>query len=185
MINALANHHILPHDGKEITKEMIVDALTSSINLDSKIASVFATKALTTNPALHAHSFDLDHVNQHGNIEHDVSLSRSDFHLGNNHSFDKEIWAKVMETYQGAEETNFQSVSKARWERVVASKKAHEEAKKQFQYGAKEFVLSYGESALFLGILGSPKEGKIKTEWLRILFGKSCSFRFSGSMAHS
>jgi len=30
--------------------------------------------------------------------------------------------------------------------------------------------LSYGESALFLGILGSPKDGKIPLEYLRVLF---------------
>jgi hypothetical protein len=55
---------------------------------------------------------------------------------------------------------------------VVAAKKAHEEAGKDFQYGIKEFVLSYGESALFLGLLGDPKEGKIPVEYLRVLFGK-------------
>jgi hypothetical protein len=30
----------------------------------------------------------------------------------------------------------------------------------------------YGESALFLGILGDPKDGKIPLEYLKVLFGK-------------
>jgi hypothetical protein len=63
-------------------------------------------------------------------------------------------------------------VSKARYERVLAAKKAHEEAGKEFEYGIKEFVLSYGESALFMGLLGDAKEGKVNLEWVRILFGK-------------
>lgn len=172
MINALANHYVLPHSGKGITKGMAVEALTKSINLDSSIANVFASVAVTANPDHSAHFFDLDQIDKHGLIEHDVSLSRNDVAFGDNHSFDKEIWEDVMKTYGDATETNFASVSQARYERVEACKKAHADAKKEFQYGIKEFVLSYGESALFLGILGSPKEGRIPLEYLRVLFRK-------------
>lgn len=174
MINALANHHVLPHDGKAITKTMAVAALTQAINLDSTIASVFASGALASNPDHDAHSFDLNMVDKHGLIEHDVSLSRSDFALGDNHSFDKEVWDGVLKTYEGKMETDFETVSKARYGRVLASKKKMEEAGKggQWIYGIKEFVLSYGESALFLGILGDPKDGRIPVEYLKVLFGK-------------
>jgi Peroxidase, family 2 len=175
MINALANHHILPHSGKGITKSMAVAALTSSINLSPGVASLFASVAITANPDHSAHSFDLDQVDKHGLIEHDVSLSRNDIAFGDNHSFDQSIWETVMSTYGDETETSFESVSKARYERFLASKKAHEEAGKDFTYGIKEFVLSYGESALFLGLLGSPKEGKIPLEYLRVLFRKCCS----------
>lgn len=37
-------------------------------------------------------------------------------------------------------------------------------------------VKGYGESALFLGILGDPKDGKIPLEYLKVLFGKKMSF---------
>ncbi|KAF2488826.1 Cloroperoxidase [Lophium mytilinum] len=170
MINALANHHVLPHNGKKITKEMAITALVDAIKLDSKIATVFAGYAVTANPDSAAHSFDLDMVDKHGLIEHDVSLSRSDYALGDNHTFDKGVWERVMSTYEGKTETDFATVSEARYGRVLAAKKAHEEAQKTFEYGIKEFVLSYGESALFLGILGDPKEGKIPVEYLRVLF---------------
>lgn len=142
MINALSNHHILPHNGKDITKGQIVSVLTQSINLDSKIANVFATGALTTNPDHSAHSFDLDHLRKHGVIEHDVSLSRNDVAFGDNYSFDKNVWEGVMKSYGERTETDFQSVSKARYERVMAAKKAHGDAGKEFQYGIKEFILS-------------------------------------------
>jgi len=172
MINALANHHVLPHDGKGITKAMAVSALTTAINLDSTIATVFASGALTANPDHSSHSFDLDMVDKHGLIEHDVSLSRSDFALGDNHTFDKEVWEGVLKTYEGKTETDFETVSKARYGRVVASKKKMEAAGKgkEWVYGIKEFILSYGESALFLGILGDPKNGQIPLEYLKVLF---------------
>jgi len=175
MINALANHHVLPHDGKLITKTMAVDALTNSINLSSGIANVFASVAVKANPDPKAQSFDLNHVDKHGLIEHDVSLSRNDVALGDNHTFDIEIWKTLLESYGDATETSFELVSKARYERLVACKKAHEVAKKDLQYGIKEFVLSYGESALLLGLLGSPKDGIIPLEYLRVLFGKTSS----------
>lgn len=172
MLNALANHHILPHDGKGITKEMAVDAITSSVNLASSIANVFATVALTAPATPHSTTFSLSDLDKHGLIEHDVSLTRQDFALGDNHSFNTAIWAAVLESYGDAEETSFELVSKARYERMVAAKKVHEVAGKNFGYGIKEFVLSYGESALFLGLLGSPKAGKIPVEYLRVLFGQ-------------
>lgn len=170
MLNALANHHILPHSGKGITKAMAVEALTSSINLDSGIANVFASVAVTANPDHSSHAFDLDQLDKHSLIEHDVSLSRNDIAFGDNHTFNKEIWEEVLKSYGEDTETNFATVSKARYDRVAAAKKAHTDAKKDFQYGIKEFIFSYGESALFLGILGSPQEGKIPLEYLKVLF---------------
>jgi len=113
-------------------KKQLLVALTTSINLSSGIATVFASVAVTANPDKSAHYFDLNHVNKHGLIEHDVSLSRNDFLLGDNHTFNKEIFAKVMESYDGQETTSFVSASKARYGRLLAAKKAHEEAGKEF-----------------------------------------------------
>jgi len=69
--------------------------------------------------------------------------------------------------------TDFESASKARYGRVLACQKAHEAANKEFQYGIKEFILSYGETALLMSLLGDPKEGKIPIEFMKVLFGKS------------
>jgi len=172
MMNALANHHILPHNGKGVTKALAASVLIESINLDPKIASLFAGLATTLNPDHKAHSFDFDHLSKHNAVEHDGSLSRNDFAFGDNHTFDPKLWELYKESYGGASETDFASVSKARYARIAFSKKHHEDAKKDFQYGIKEFIFSYGESALFLGMLGGAKDGKIPLEYLRIFFGK-------------
>jgi hypothetical protein len=99
MLNALSNHSILPHSGRALTKSGTISAITTSLNLSPTIANIFTSVALTINPDHDAHSFDLDMVNKHGFIEHDVSLSRSDYALGDNHSFDGGIWGKVVESY--------------------------------------------------------------------------------------
>ena len=44
---------------------------------------------------------------------------------------------------------------------------------KDFAYGIKELVFSYGESALMMSVLGDPKEGKVPLEYVRILVGES------------
>jgi hypothetical protein len=176
MLNALANHGILPRNGKGITKELAVNTLSHAINLDSKIGTVFAAFAVTANPDHTAHFFDLDQVTKHGLIEHDVSLSRNDEALGDNTTFDPYAWDKVLQTYGDKKETDFALVSKARYDRFLACKKAHEAAEKDFAYGIKEFILSYGESALFLSTLGDPENGKIPIEYLKVLFGKSKAY---------
>lgn len=173
MINALCNHHILPHNGRKITKEMAVKALTTSLNLDATTSGLFASHAVNMNPDKTSNSFDLNHLIKHGDIEHDVSLSRDDVGFGNNHSFNPEIWANVMDTYGKDEMTSFQTASQARYNRVRAAKKAHEDAGVDLQYGIKEFILSYGESALLLSLLGDPENGKVPVEYLRVLFGES------------
>lgn len=175
MINALANHGILPHDGKGITKAMAVSALTSAVNLGSNIATVFAVGGVASNPDHSAHSFDLNHVDKHNFIEHDVSLSRGDIAFGSNSDYSPEEFKIIFDMYSEAHAdgpkgtTTYESASKARYARVVASKEKHERAGKEFHYGIKELILSYGETALFLNVLG--KDGIAPLEWVKVLFG--------------
>jgi len=171
-MNALANHSILPHNGKSISRGMAHDALTSSIHLDSTTASALSLGAVYTNPNHQEHTFDLDHLDRHGYIEHDVSLSRDDIAFGSNSVFSKERWEEVWKIYQegaGASgATNTKSASKARYARVQFQKARHAEAGKEFAYGLKEAVFSYAETSLFLNLLG--KDGVAPLEWVRILF---------------
>jgi hypothetical protein len=181
MLNALANHHILPHDGRKISKEVVVKAIYDAINLDTHVGNVFASVALKVNPdntalpftsGQNTETFDLDQLAKHGVIEHDVSLSRNDLSLGDNLTFDDSVWDGVLASYEGRTETDFHSASKARWDRVATCKKAHQAAERKIEYGIKEVILSYGETALLLALLGDPKDGKIPIKYLKTLFGK-------------
>jgi hypothetical protein len=168
-INALANHGILPHNGKGITKEMAIKAMVSSINFNHTLGSIFAMAGVAANPDHSAHTFDLDHVDKHNWIEHDVSLSRKDTAFGSNSKFDKEQFDKFLAVYGDKEATDFATASKARYMRVQESKAAHEEEGKEFTYGIKEAIMSYGETALYLNLLGH--DGIAPLEWVRIFFG--------------
>ena len=67
--------------------------------------------------------------------------------------------------------TSYESASKARYKRVLEAKERHEIAGKEFTYGIKQVFLSYGETAFYLGVLGS--HGQVPLEYLRVFFGKS------------
>jgi hypothetical protein len=111
----------------------------------------------------------LNHLGKHGVIEHDASLTRDDIAFGDNHTFNPDIWKSVLGTYGDSKETNFALASEARYNRVIACKKAHEAANKEFIYGIKEALISYGETAILMCLLGDPKDGKIPVEYLKIL----------------
>lgn len=183
MLNALANHSILPHSGRSISKAAVIAALHDAVNLDPSIGKMFASVAVTTNPE---HSglgqllrerddwtFDLDTLGVHGTIEHDVSLSRQDFRLGGDAvTFNENVWAAVVAHYQGREKTDFHTASKARYERFQKAKQDHEAAGQAIEYGVKEAFLSYGETALWMALLGDPKDGEIPVKYLKTLFGE-------------
>ncbi|KAF2430733.1 Cloroperoxidase [Tothia fuscella] len=168
-INALANHGILPHNGKGITKDMAIKAICQSINFNPTLASVFATGGVAANPDHSTHTFDLNHVNKHNWIEHDVSLSRQDIAFGSNSEFNKEKFETFIKGFGDVEATTFESASKVRYERVRESKEQHEQEGKEWTYGVKEVTMSYGETALYLNLLGH--DGVAPLEWVRVLFG--------------
>ncbi|PVH92512.1 Cloroperoxidase [Periconia macrospinosa] len=178
-INALANHNILPHNGKGITKAMAVEALTKSFNVDPKIANVFAASGIIANPDHNAHTFDLNHVSKHNYIEHDGSLSRDDASFGDAEKFSPEAFNDVLETYRKANPgksddeimTNWATAGHARWARILASKAKHEKAQATWIYGIKEAIMSYGETSLYLNLLG--KDGVAPLQWVKIFFGTS------------
>lgn len=145
-------------------------------------SKVFSMGGVASNPDHSAHSFDLNHVSKHGFIEHDGSLSREDAAFGDQAKFDKQKFDQVLEIYRqnaitakdvkgnDVAMTNWRAASKARYARITSSKTKHESNNKQFNYGLKEAIASYGESSLMLNVLG--KDGQAPIEWLRIFFGK-------------
>lgn len=74
MLNSLANHGFLPHDGKDITQDDTISALSSALNVDSSLSIFLHSKAVTTNPTSGATTFSLDDLSNHNILEHDASL---------------------------------------------------------------------------------------------------------------
>ncbi|KXX82063.1 putative sterigmatocystin biosynthesis peroxidase stcC [Madurella mycetomatis] len=92
MMNTLANHGILPRDGREITEEAVIKAMKQGLNFDAALAVIMFEQAVIANPEPNATSFTLDHLNRHNVLEHDASLSRTDDFFGSNHIFNQTIF---------------------------------------------------------------------------------------------
>jgi hypothetical protein len=79
MLNAMANHGILPHDGKNITFRDLSHKVRQTFNFASTFCFFvpkFAADALER--SYWSGSFDLAELAKHNAIEHDASLTRQD-----------------------------------------------------------------------------------------------------------
>ncbi|ORY56325.1 Chloroperoxidase [Pseudomassariella vexata] len=101
MMNTLANHGFLPHDGRNITKEIAVYALNTALNFNTSLASIMWEQAVIANPESNATFFTLDHLNRHNVLEHDASMSRTDAFFGNNHVFNQTIFKTTTSHWTG------------------------------------------------------------------------------------
>ncbi|OLN86587.1 putative sterigmatocystin biosynthesis peroxidase stcC 8 [Colletotrichum chlorophyti] len=92
MMNTLANHGFLPHDGRNLTQENVVKGLQDGLNFNTSLGVLMFQMAIVANPEPNATFFTLDHLNVHNVLEHDASLSRTDAFFGNNHVFNQTIF---------------------------------------------------------------------------------------------
>ncbi|KAJ7092392.1 Chloroperoxidase [Mycena belliarum] len=79
MLNALANHGILPHDGRNIRFTELTQTVRTSYNFASTFCVFvprYAADLLLKN--YKTDTFDLAELSQHNGIEHDASLTRQD-----------------------------------------------------------------------------------------------------------
>lgn len=74
MLNTLANHGFLPHNGKDITEDQTVNALWTALNVNQSLGQFLFSAAITTNPTPNATTFSLDDLDRHNILEHDASL---------------------------------------------------------------------------------------------------------------
>lgn len=171
-LNSLANHGILPHSGRGLTIPILIQGLKAGLNVGIDFSTAIGSAGLLSVPnSPLAISFDLNNLDEHNfPIEHDASLSRSDYYLdnGNNYSFNDTIFNEVLAFYNGMSKTSIPVAAKAKYARVK------EEAGRdpKFTYTAQQFVLSYGETALYLSTMGDPITGVAPLEYVKIFFGK-------------
>jgi hypothetical protein len=59
MMNTLANHGFLPHDGKNLTRENVVGALSTALNFNTSLANLMFDMAIIANPEPNASFFTL------------------------------------------------------------------------------------------------------------------------------
>ena len=74
MLNTLANHEFLPHNGRAFTLRMVKDALKTALNVSEDLSELLHYQALKTNRAPNATTWGLDTLSIHNILEHDASL---------------------------------------------------------------------------------------------------------------
>lgn len=99
MMNTMANHGFIPHDGRNLTEENIVNGLKEGLNFAPALGKALFNHALQVNPEPNATFFTLEMLNTHNILEHDASLSRPDSYFGNNHLFNETVYQTTIKYF--------------------------------------------------------------------------------------
>ncbi|CCG82228.1 Putative uncharacterized protein [Taphrina deformans PYCC 5710] len=165
-LNSLANHGILPRNGKGLTLPLLNAALLEGYNVGNDFSTTIGGVGLLSSPNPLAGSFDLDNLDLHNLIEHDSSLSRDDYYFGDNHSFNNGKWQEVLAFVKGGENFNITSAAKAKYHRLQEQTALNP----TLTYTPLQFILSYGETSLYLSVMGDPITGVAPVSYVRSFF---------------
>ncbi|KIK53709.1 hypothetical protein GYMLUDRAFT_207262 [Collybiopsis luxurians FD-317 M1] len=164
-LNTLANHGFLPRSGTNITVQMILDAIDEGYNVQPiTILRAAAKLALLTTDNID--NFDLQDLALHGTIEHDTSLSRNDFALGDNIHFNETVFTTLNNSNPGVDYYNTTSAGQVLVQRLEEDKIANP----NLINTAKEFFVRVGESALYLSVMGNVTTGVAPKQFVQIFF---------------
>ncbi len=94
-------------------------------------------------------------LRRHGTIEHDASLSRSDFLLGDNVHFNETVYTTLTQSNPGFDYFNATSAGQVQKKRLADDTIANPGIINTI----KEFTVRTRESALYLSVMGDPTTG--------------------------
>lgn len=169
VLNSLANHNIIPHNGQHLTVDLIVPALQQVFNISPDLANFLFQSGLSTAPDPSTGFFDLQDLDKHNAIEHDASLSRSDFYFSGipgDAKFNATIFNDVLSYFEHMEYITVQAAAAARYSRVKDSR-AHTPG---FTYTDVQQITSYAETALYMKTMVDAS-GQTRVDFVKILFG--------------
>ncbi|KAJ6556191.1 Cloroperoxidase [Mycena capillaripes] len=163
-LNTLANHGYLPRSGRNISVPMILDAALEGFNVDPDGLIVAAKFGLLSGNA--PTTLDLEALALHSLIEHDASLSRGDFALGDNLHFNETIFATLANANPRDDKYNATSAGQVMRDRLDISLTTNP----SLTNTPKEFALRTIESALYLSVMGNPLTGIAPKEFVQVFF---------------
>jgi len=164
-LNVLANHGILPRDGKDIDHDMILTTLPSIYNLGEDISTGLFQLGISTTLRPNATTFSFDDLDRHGLCERDASLSRADAYWGDDHTFNITIWSQTRSFWK-TRIIDIQGLAKAVEARWRTSKATNPE----FSVLGDEIPRIGGAAALFTSTLGDHKSGTVRKDFVREWF---------------
>ncbi|KAJ7459483.1 Cloroperoxidase [Mycena galericulata] len=163
-LNTLANHGYLPRTGKNITVTEILDAAVAGFNVGSDAIIQAAKFGLLSGNA--PVTLDLDALALHSLIEHDASISRNDFAIGDNLHFNETVFSTLANANPGVDYYNTTSAGLVQHARLANSVAINPNVTNTL----KEFLLRSRESSLYLSIFGSAVTGVASKEFVQIFF---------------
>ncbi|OGM49746.1 hypothetical protein ABOM_001808 [Aspergillus bombycis] len=166
VLNALANHNILQHDGKDITQQDTFRAM-DALHVDKGLSDILFAAALKTNLTPNATTFSLNDLDHHNIIEHDGSLSRGDFYFGDNHSFNQTLFDQA-KSYWTQPLIDLHSGARARLARINTSKATNP----TFDLSGSRLRFSYAQTATYILVFGDKVSATANTSWIEYLFEK-------------
>lgn len=166
-LNALANHGILPRDGKNINMATLIQATFTGFSLAQAATEVVGGVALDASTTGDATTFNLADLAQHDPqvIEHDGSMTREDENTGDNLAFSDAAWQRTL--------TNWGDVDTITFAVAAAERTA------RFTYGAAnnpDFNATFAntgsllEYSLILSAFGSLTEGNGNLTLIKYMF---------------
>ncbi|KAH6905638.1 Chloroperoxidase [Coprinopsis sp. MPI-PUGE-AT-0042] len=176
-LNTLANHGYLPRSGVATPQE-IITAVMEGFNMENRIA-VFVTYAafiVDGNPITNLMSIGgktirtgidppkpaiVGGLNTHSVFEGDTSMTRGDFHHGDNHSLNMTLWAQFVDysnTYGGGF-YDLPAANELRNQRIAQSLATNPE----FDFTSPRFFTAYAESVFPINFFrdGRIADGKL------------------------
>ncbi|PLB46088.1 Cloroperoxidase [Aspergillus steynii IBT 23096] len=165
MMNTLANHGYLPHDGRQITKQKLVEGLGAGLNFNSSLADLMFEMAIVANPEPNATYFTLDHLNRHNVLEHDGSLSRTDAFFGSNHIFNRTIFEESR-AYWTKPVITAEMLANSKLARQISSRATNP----TYTFGAMTEEFSLGEIAAPIIAFGDMESGTVNRSLVEYFF---------------
>ncbi|KAI9467066.1 Cloroperoxidase [Lactarius psammicola] len=161
-LNALANHGILPHDGRGITAYQLMSAIRQHYHVSLPLAT-FLSVAGTFICGRHF-TIDLEDLARHNYIEHDASLTRANAQPDGRYApvtVDNELLQSLLDSSKDRDFLTFDDLVRVRAARDQTLLRP---------LSRLHGVISRGEVALTIQTLAD-KEGRISKQFIREWFG--------------
>jgi len=162
-LNALANHSILPHNGRGITAYQLITVMRQHYHVSLPLATLLSV--IGTFMCGRQFTIDLEDLARHNFIEHDASLTRANARPGDRYApvaVDRELLQNLLDASENRDFITFEDLV-----RVRATRDQTLPAPLSKFHGA----IARGKVALTVQTFGD-SEGRISKQFLREWFGE-------------
>ncbi|CAG8216989.1 unnamed protein product [Penicillium salamii] len=150
MMNTLANHGFLPHDGRNITRDTLVEGLHDALNFNSSLSSLMFDMGVVANPEPNATYFTL----------------RADAYFGSNHIFNETIFNET-KAYWTSETLTPAMLANSKIARQINSKAYNP----NYKFTSQTEQFSLGEVAAPVIAFGNTQSGEVNRTLVEYFFG--------------